>query len=143
MVQVWDLMRSRDGAFVELHEVPAWALALQGAGEKLSAWLCTVSRQRACCNPPEWMFRLHWGRAEEDPGTDETYYPHNLGYYVWELSTKLELGPKAAWQRKGRIDVPVSEEFVRANFPDAGWPFIDDEDDGMRSAPQDDGEVRL
>jgi hypothetical protein len=136
-------MHSRDGNFIELYEVPAWALALQGAGETLTGWLCRISRQRACCNPPEWMFKVHWGHAEADPlGTDEPYHPHNLGYYLWEAVTRLEIGPKAAWQRTGRIDVPVSGEFVRANFPDAGWPFTDDED-GMRSAPSDDGEIRL
>jgi hypothetical protein len=131
MVQVWSLVHSRDGNFVELREVPAWALAVQGAGETLAGWLCTATRHRACCDPPDWMYDLHWGKAEDDPlGTGEPWYPHNLARYVWDFTTRLEVGPKAAWQRPPAHSVPVSTEWVREHFPDAGWPFDESADDG-------------
>lgn len=80
------------------------------------------------CEPPEWTYKVRWAEPDEDGWTEASlgYVLHSIGQYVG--------GGFNAYRRARKVaSIPVSFEWVRKHYPDAGWPWDgsdhDDEDE--------------
>jgi hypothetical protein len=122
-VRNWVLSHSKDGTSVSLEEVPFWAWAVQAAGDEL-CYLTEQATGFCFIAPPEWMFRLRWGRLDGDG-----YTSRNLGSKVWDFGNALLSGFGAWHLQKTIARLPVSYDWVREHQPDAGWPWDGTDDD--------------
>ncbi len=139
MTSVWCLTRSKDGAQIWLREIPLWAYLATEAGE----WLMEATHPVFCC-PPEWAYKLAWAPPPADEEPDETgyvYNPNTVGHALHEVADRLASG-FGAWRKyTSKAFIPVTEEWVRENFPEETWLFEDP--DEMHAEPNDDGDVQL
>ena len=124
-MNVWGLSHSKEGTSVSLEEVPLWAWLAQEACEGFCA---LTEKLTGFCfiSPPEWMFRLRWGRLDADGYTSRC-----AGSVLWRFGQALCGGFGAYRRQKTLTCVSVSYEWVREHQPDAGWPWdgTEDEDD--------------
>jgi hypothetical protein len=130
-VRIWSLTHSLEGTSVRLTEVPFWALAAQYLAEEAEsrhfAGFCML-------DPPEWTWNIRWGDPEEDG-----YNPRTLGSVIWRFGNALLSGFGAYKHEKDIVSIPVSYEWVREHFPDAGgpwdgsWKDEDDRDQGVQA----------
>lgn len=113
----WNLVHSLEGTSVSLEEVPFWAWAAQHAGDNF-CWLTEKLTGFCFLSPPEWMFRLRWGKLDDDG-----YTARNVGHYMWAFGNALCSGFGAYRREKKITSLPVSYDWVREHQPDAGWPW--------------------
>jgi hypothetical protein len=78
--------RSRDGYSLEVTRIPLRVLVLQEILERAGGLSCRVSGHRLGCCPPDWTFRLGWGRYR--PG-DRGCEPDMPGWRRHSLGTGL------------------------------------------------------
>ena len=120
-MQVWSVGRSKDGLFVHADRVPFWAWAAQGLADESCA---ALERLTGLCliNPPEWTYRLRWGKPDEDGYTEAC-----LGHCIWAFGQNFLRG-FGAWRREKELArFPVSREQVRQWYP--GDSVLLDEDE--------------
>jgi hypothetical protein len=118
------LMYSRDGAAIEISERPIWAVIAEQVGETMD----TLTFHLFCCRTPGWTYKIRWG--PKDPIYDIA--DKSLGHIMFRLGQWMASG-FGTWNQQHRIaSIPVSDEWVREHYPDAGWPWDGSSEDEMR-----------
>lgn len=95
-----------DDVWVQVTDVPLWAVL----AERLTDVACQALGSRLC-SPPEWSFRLRWGPEDEFGIADKS-----AGHKWWTLGQKLH--GLSCKHEKEVARIPVTHDWVRANWPD-------------------------
>lgn len=104
-------MQKDEGTTIQVSRVPLAALA----AEHLSDVLCEALGTRLC-SPPDAAYRLRWGPVD-DLGIAVKSAGHlwySFGEWLHTLTFKHETHVAT---------LPVTAEWVREHYPDAGWPW--------------------
>jgi len=110
------ITHGRDGYRLEVRSVPEWVVLL----DHISEATCALTRHRLC-HPDEWMFKLGWGKDEENP----ELLRHSLGGFLFDVGQwSMNMG----WRRTVReYQQPLSVSEVERYFPDARMPELESE----------------
>jgi hypothetical protein len=136
--RIWSLVHSREGTSVELKEIPWWVHTAEIAGDAIMGWVCDHT-DHFLCEPPDWLWDMGWGRYN----WEDSAWEHSMGDFLWRFSSWVICG-FGLWRRgKTVTTIPVTYEWVREHFPGAGLPWDGSDDDEMRSAPHDAGDINL
>ncbi len=103
------------GSHIELERRPTWAVLAEQVGENLCS---SVTGHLFCCNQPEWTWNLRWGPLDEDGWT-----PRSLGHYMSTFGSWMSMGFGAHKVGTRIAAIPVTVEWVKTHYPDAGWPW--------------------
>ena len=121
-VEVAHVAHGRDGYELFVREVPLRTLLVR----QVLAWAWTatfgLTRHRLCCNAPEWMWRIGWGRpapgdADYEPGEKRQLLRHSLAGALWHLSGWMDDGYGFAGEH-ATYRVPLDEAQVREHDPE-------------------------
>lgn len=112
-MQHWKVYHSRDGYFVELVEVPWWALGTTWLAEKLD-----VGHILCGAGTPGWMWSVPLGKPKYEQVFDgeEPWLSNSVGSGLYDLFNRLI----STDDRYGRslYRMPVSDEAAAG----LGWP---------------------
>lgn len=127
------LSHGRDGFQLNVDRVPFWAWAVGEVAETITmGWLCPRTGH-AVCSPPDWMFRIGFGR-DRFPSSDsdgQVWHRWSLGSGAFWLSQHA--GVEVAWKRTTtELKIPLTnQQAARIN---ATWvadilESLEDDDD--------------
>lgn len=121
-----------EGSFITIAEVSLTDLILQYyIGDELFGFLNWLHR--------DWMYSIRWGKIDPEYEIAEK----SLGSKLFALAQWAGNGFGAYRRERDIAHLPVSSEWVREHFPNAGWPWDGSELDEMESKAGDDGDVIL
>lgn len=99
-----------EGTTVRLAETTLWYLFLEALGDNLFGLLSRA---------PEWLYEIRWGPKDPEWGIAD----RSLGSRLYILSQWCG-GAFGTWNKRRHVaSFPVTSDWVREHFPDAGWPF--------------------
>jgi hypothetical protein len=109
-VHVARLSHQKDeGTTLRIEEVALRDLVLESAGDAAFGLLTWLHR--------DWLYAIRWGRTDPEYG----FADRSLGSKLHDL-TQWAGGGFGAWRRARHVArIPVSPQWVRLHFPDAGW----------------------
>lgn len=125
------LSNSREGTSVKITEKPLSSIVVSALVDALCDKMGSY-----ICSPPEWSFKIRWGREDEDGYTDKSlgHYWFNFGQWshLWGYKREREIA-----------SIPVTYEWVHEYYPNVGWPWDGSSEDGMVSRSSDEGDILL
>lgn len=121
-----------EGTFLTIEDMSLTSLVFQDyLGDSLFGLLSFMT-----C---EWMYGVRWGPVDPEWGIAD----RSLGSKLFSLSQWAGSGFGAFRRVQDVAHIPVSEEWVREYFPDAGWPWGGTGLDEMQGRASDAGDVAL
>lgn len=104
----WHLWESKDGAQLELVEVPAWALVVSWLTELVDG----ATGHYLCCGGPSWAHKLPLGKPRYLAADDETILDNSLGAFIYDAFTWLFTLPDR--RERSLVCIPVTQDIAQA-----------------------------
>lgn len=116
------------GVTLNIQNRPLYALVAEHVGDEVYHLLVCVA--------PEWLYKVRWGKADEDGWTDRS-----LGSQAYRLG-QWAAGGFGAWRKSAPVaEIPVTYAWVREHMPDVGWPWDGSDPDDEEAAEEETREL--